>query len=270
MDHQVGHQHDYRFDLGNALKGNELTLHYQPKVELRGFRLVGSEGLLRWNSPEHGSVAPGEFLSQIEPTVESHELMRFTLHTALRKLAEWGAINPTSGIAINATPNNLAHKNFFKVLSDGLAVWNIDPSRLTIELTESDVMSNPDASVWTIRKLRESGVKVAIDDFGTGYSSLAYLRDMQVNEVKLDRSFIEGVDSQKRTHDIVSAMVRLIHALGIYVVAEGIETEAQARALQQMGCDIGQGYLFSAAVSSAVFETTWLVSQVMPHSDAKP
>ncbi|MCU1487111.1 MAG: diguanylate cyclase domain [Actinomycetia bacterium] len=230
--------------LRHALEREELALYYQPVVRLADGGLAGFEALLRWHHPERGVLLPGEFMDVAEDTNLIVPVGAWVLDEAGRQLASWRDELPEHPITIsvNLSARQIADVGLVPVVRDVLARYELEPSRLCLEITESTLMEDAAASVATLRELKALGVQLAIDDFGTGYSSLAYLKRFPVDFLKIDRSFVSGLDHETEDAVIVKAVVELGRALGLGVVAEGVETDAELAELQRMGCELAQGY----------------------------
>ena len=247
------------FDIQQALKQGEFDMHFQPKIELQSGDLHGAEALVRWNNPELGQLSPGAFIAAIEHTQEIRALLSFALNASLRRSADWLARRPDFQIAVNLATGNLEDGDLVTLTADALKVWGFPAEQLILEVTESALMRDTRAAVDVLAALRGMGVRIAIDDFGTGYSSLAWLKSLPADELKIDRSFISGIATDDTDRRIVESVVRLGHAVQLKVVAEGIETEPVRDALVTLGCDIGQGYLFSPPVAAESFEERWIM-----------
>jgi diguanylate cyclase (GGDEF)-like protein len=231
--------------LRSAVQRNELILHYQPKLHLASGAIIGAEALVRWDSPELGRVSPGEFIPLAEQTSLIKPLTAWVVEEALRQLTEWEKAGIQTRIAINLSARNLADEKLPEHLAQLLERGKVQPERMMMEITESAVMANPERAAGVLERFREIGVELAIDDFGTGYSSLTYLRTLPARELKIDRSFVRDIDTNESNALITSAVIKLSHAFGLEVVAEGVETEGELRRLIALGCDIAQGYLIS-------------------------
>lgn len=232
-------------ELGRALaQPSELHLAFQPKVSLLDGSCLGVEALLRWNHPEAGPIPPGEFMPIIETTSLARATTEWVLAAALRQLAAWRAAGVTLQVAVNVSAVNLEEPDFSDRVLEGLARHGLPAACLALEMTESALMRKPKVAHDTMARLAAGGVKIAIDDFGTGYSSLSYLQDMPADVVKIDQSFVRGMEKDERTHALVTAMIKLSHDLGHRVVAEGVETEEVAQMLRAAGCDEAQGYFY--------------------------
>jgi EAL domain-containing protein (putative c-di-GMP-specific phosphodiesterase class I) len=223
-------------------------LRYQPIVELATARLVGVEALVRWHHPTRGLLEPDQFL----PAAEASGLIVPIGHEVLDLAAGVLATVPATdlpGIAINLSPQELAQPDLITRLVDTIAARAIDVDRLSVEITEHAVLDDLDLAVRTLQEIRNLGIRLAIDDFGTGYSSLSYLRRLPVDSVKIDRSFITELGNPDADATIVAGIIGLARGLGLGVVAEGVERPEQAQALQELGCTLAQGYLFSPPVA---------------------
>jgi diguanylate cyclase (GGDEF)-like protein len=229
-------------ELRDAVYGEQLELHYQPKFDLATSQLVGVEALVRWQHPELGLIAPIEFIGAAERTGLIRQLTRWVLATSLRQLAGWVADGLDITMAVNLSPRSLTDDRLIEDVVSALARADVEPRRLTLEVTESSFIGDPDRSTSALLALQNLGVRVSIDDFGTGYSSLTYLRHLPVNEVKIDRSFVSGLTSNAADESIVESTISLAHALGFTVVAEGIEDQSTLDHLTRLGCDVAQGY----------------------------
>jgi diguanylate cyclase (GGDEF)-like protein len=243
--------------LRGAMAANELSLHFQPKVDTRSGRLTGAEALLRWHSAELGQVPPGRFIPVAEETGYIEELGAWALDQTCRQLAAWDAAGlRVPVVSINLSVKQLERGNFPSVLRDCLRRWHIEAPRLEIEITESVVLVMADA-FSRLAELQALGVRLALDDFGTGYSSLSYLNRLPVQVLKIDRSFISGIGQQRSDESIVQAMVDIARSLDLISVAEGVETEAQLDFLRRLGCAQVQGYLYGAPMPAADFQARW-------------
>ncbi len=229
-------------DLRRAMAGGEFRLYYQPQLEING-QLVGLEALLVWNHPKLGLIPPMQFIPLAEESGLIVEIGEWVLVEVCRQSAAWRQAGyDRVKIAANVSSMQFARADFVSIVSQILSQSNVDPSGLELELTESVVMREFEESSRQLERLRSLGVSIAIDDFGTGYSSLSYLRNLPIDTIKIDRSFIKDLDVGSSTMPLVQAIVSLAHGLGLNVVAEGVETETELRALRSVGCDKVQGY----------------------------
>jgi diguanylate cyclase (GGDEF)-like protein/PAS domain S-box-containing protein len=243
-------------ELQRALEEGELRLHYQPSVDLATGQVVGAEALVRWEHPKRGLIVPDRFLGVAEETGLIVPLGTWVLGEACRQLAEWQGRPETAHLhlSVNLSARELTHPDAVSTVLSAVRESGIDPRALTIEVTESTAMADGDTGFRALRDLSSVGIRVAIDDFGTGYSSLEQLRRMPVDIVKVDRSFVSGMAADSTDREIVAAVVGMGRALKLCVVAEGIETPEHAEALQELGCDIGQGFLYAKALPAAELE----------------
>ena len=235
-------------DLQHAAERNELSLHYQLQTTLGDGRVCGAEALMRWQHPKRGMVSPGEFIPLAEESEAILDMGEWALRTACRDAAE-GRIPGT--IAVNLSPKQFARDDLAEMIHGILLESGLSPRRLEVEVTESSVMSDQSRALHILRKLKAMGISVAMDDFGTGYSSLATLHAFPFDKIKLDQSFVRRLPDDHAAAAIVRTVLALGDSLGMPVLAEGIETEAQWQFLAQAGCAKGQGYLFSKPVSIA-------------------
>jgi predicted signal transduction protein with EAL and GGDEF domain len=225
-----------------AVAKGELFLEYQPKVDIATGVAVEVEALCRWQSPMFGRVSPGEFIPLAEASDLIKPLTQWTIQQALADCRTWRELGIDLRVAVNLSARHLQDAHLPAWLEATLAATNTRPEWLELEITESAIMTDPDRASKILRALQELGVLISIDDFGTGYSSLAYLRTLAVDRLKLDRSFITGMDRGPKDQVIVESTIKLAHGLDLEVVAEGIENQAQFMLLREFGCDLGQGY----------------------------
>ncbi len=231
-------------DLHRALDRHELFLRYQPIVDLASGELAGAEGLVRWQHPERGLLAPDGFLDAAEVSGLIVPMGREVLALAVGAMSDFPE-SLLARLAINLSPRELSQPDLVERVRTTLAEHGVEPRRLCIEITESAVLEEVDAAIATLNALRDIGVRLAIDDFGTGYSSLSYLRRLPVDIVKIDRSFIAELGEEGANITIVAGIVGLAQGLGLEVIAEGIESARQLTILRELGCTFGQGFLFS-------------------------
>ncbi|MEV4758739.1 bifunctional diguanylate cyclase/phosphodiesterase [Micromonospora sp. NPDC049559] len=232
-------------DLRQALDNGDLQVYFQPKVTLGDRSLVGVECLARWEHPAHGAVAPEDFVAVAEHTGQLSRLTEVVLREGLRRSRDWSAVDRPLAVAVNLSARTLSDVDFPGLVQDLLAEYAVPPDRLTFEIKEVGVLDGTDRPMPTLRRLREIGVRLSVDDFGTGSSPLAHLRRLPVHEVKVDRSFVQGMATDPGDLAIVNAVVTLAQQFGLTVVAEGVESELTLELLQDIGCEIGQGFLFS-------------------------
>ena len=238
-------------DLRQAVADSQLQMWLQPKFCLQSGKAVGAEALVRWQHPQRGFISPAEFLPFAEQTGYITMLTEWMLREALRTLQQWRVTQPDLTIAVNVSTRDLQGADFAQRVQRLLGEHTIDPTSLCLEITESGLMEDAQRGIALLQSLRNIGVKLAIDDFGTGYSSLAYLQKLPVNELKIDRSFVDRIDTQPGTQKLVKAMIEMGHGMELMVTAEGVETEAERATLQRLGADVMQGYLRSRPLHGA-------------------
>jgi diguanylate cyclase (GGDEF)-like protein len=250
--------------LHGAIERDELRLHYQPKIHLPTGRVTGMEALLRWEHPELGLLPPASFISLAEESGLIVPIGEWALHEACRQNREWSeaGFDPLV-VAVNLSPRQFQQQGIDDVIARVLRSTGLDPSQLELEVTESLAMHEPADVTSTLGDLRAMGVQCSIDDFGTGYSGLSQLTQLPIDKLKIDKSFVATIDSDREA-PIVVAVVALAHGLGLEVVAEGVETAAQLERLRELGCDEMQGYLFSRPVSAEHFEQLLMLETVSP------
>jgi diguanylate cyclase len=236
-------------DLRDAIARGQLSLHYQPKVSARTGRAGGVEALLRWHHPTQGVVSPGVFVPLAERFGLMSSIGRWVIDEACRQIAVWTNGGRRMRVSINLSAHQLRQPDIALQVASAIAANGIDPDQLVCEITESAAMEDTQTTSRVLDELSAIGVKLSIDDFGTGYSSLAKLRRMRAHELKIDREFIADVATDPDARAIVDAIVRLGHALGLTVVAEGVETAEQRRTLEALGCDELQGFYFARPVA---------------------
>jgi diguanylate cyclase (GGDEF)-like protein len=242
-------------ELREALRtGKGLELHLQPQVRLEDGQVVAFEGLLRWHHPQRGMIAPGEFIPMAEQSPLISDLTRWVIDRALSGIARWRRLQPQLRVAVNLSARNLGDPGLVAFIVDRLGEHRLPADALVLEVTESAIMWDPQRARAILDSLHAMGVSISVDDFGTGYSSLAYLSQLPVSELKIDRSFVQGMLSNAGDLAIVHATVDLGHDLGLKVVAEGVEVTAELNALRSMGCDLIQGFLFGKPLSEAALE----------------
>ena len=238
-----------RLDLAGELRGaldrDELMLHLQPHVELATGRIVGAEALLRWRHPELGDVSPGEFIPVAERFGLIGPIGTWVLRRAATLLAQWQAAGRALMLSVNVSAAQLIAGGFAELVEEIVGAAGIVPSSLCLEITESTLMGTTGGAIDALRRLRDRGHYVAIDDFGTGYSSLVRLKELPVEILKIDRGFVGGLGGDTHDTAIVASIMSLAHAMGLHVIAEGIETPEQVSDLRALGCSVGQGFLFA-------------------------
>jgi EAL domain-containing protein (putative c-di-GMP-specific phosphodiesterase class I) len=244
-------------ELRVAIERGALAVVYQPKAELPAGRVVGFEALLRWLDPTHGLVPPDEFVPIAETTGLITPLTRYVLQAAVEQVGAWRDQGAVIGMSVNLSVRNLLEPGLVDRVDRLLAGVGVPPGLLTLELTEGAVMTDPEATIAVLHQLSGAGVRLAIDDFGTGYSSLAYLKQLPVDEVKLDKAFVMGMTVDADDEAIVSSTIELAHNLGLRIVAEGVEDRETWEALAGLGCELAQGH-YVAPPMAATEATRWL------------
>ena len=235
-------------DLELAIEAGELHLGYQPKLNIASGKIESTEALLRWNHPIRGPIRPDRLIQVAEGTDLMPKLTLWVFQTALRECAEYRKAGLDAGVSINFSADDLRDPELTELVTQGLNLWDVPPSKVTIELTETAVMEDHPGSLETLHELKNRGLKLSMDDFGTGYSSLARMLQLPLDEVKIDMIFVKNMVT-RRAHDrIVDSMIRLGHRLNLRVVAEGVEDMATYERLRELGCDTIQGYLIGKAV----------------------
>lgn len=239
-------------ELRRAIEGGNLTLAYQPLIDLQGDRLAGFEALARWNHPEHGAISPTDFISVAEESGLIVPLGRWALNEAMNTLAKWdddfGDVLPIY-LGVNVSAVQLVRDDIAEVARGALETSGLHGSRLMLELTESAIIADPERSGRLLNRLKALDTTIAMDDFGTGYSSLAYLQKLPIDLLKIDRSFVSGMLGDRDSVAIVRAILSLASALGMHTTAEGVETAELAQTLAALGCSYGQGYYYSRPLS---------------------
>ena len=242
--------------LRHALERDEFRVYYQPRIEVASSRIIGAEALIRWDCPGKGLIPPDSFISIAEETGLIIPIGQWILQEACRQNSAWQQAGlPPISVSVNLSPIQFRHAGLVQSVAAALQQANLDPACLELELTESFVMHDAERINIAMQSLKALGVDIAVDDFGTGYSSLSYLKRFPVDRLKVDKSFVRDIDSDPDDAAIVRAIITLGHALGLKVVAEGVETRAHLEFLQQHGCDELQGYYFSRPVPAHDMET---------------
>jgi len=238
-------------ELRTAIEQGGMTLHYQPQVNLKTGKTESVEALVRWRHDMHGNVDPGEFVALAEATDLIRPLTDWTLRQALADLASWNKRQVELRVGINISARVIQDVDFPRRLETLIRETGTRPAQIELEITESAMLVDPERARHIVRSLHSLGVLIAIDDYGTGFSSLGYLRDLRVHALKLDKSFVVDLEARAQNRVIVESTVQMAHALGLRVVAEGVETEWAKRYLESVGYDFGQGYWFARAMSAA-------------------
>ena len=235
-------------ELRQAAEREEFLLYYQPVVSLQTGRITGFEALLRWRHPQRGIVAPREYLSVVEEIGLLIPIGQWVIQNAARQLRAWQAefpVPPTLSMSVNLSCKQFLQAELLTIVEETLRETGLDPRSVTLEVTETVMMENAEAALVTLAQLRERRIRISMDDFGTGYSSLSYLQRLPIDDLKIDQSFVAHMKPAGESLEIVRSIITLAHSLGKRVIAEGIETGEQLTLLRSLGCDYGQGYLFS-------------------------
>ena len=255
MDDDVIGRLELVSDLRRARVDDEFVLHYQPTVELESGRVVGVEALVRWQHPTRGLLQPSDFIGLAEETGQIVEIGRWVLEEACRQTASWRArLAPDLTVSVNVSARQIQRPNLADDVRAALTTSGLAADALTVEITESALVRRREEMTATVEEVAALGVRLALDDFGTGYSSLSLLRDLPVQTVKIDRSFVQTIDAGPAQRAFVQAIVDLAEALGLTVVAEGIERPDQVAALLRVGCVYGQGFHFARPLASDALE----------------
>ena len=217
----------------------------QPKFSLQTAAPVGAEALVRWQHPTRGFVSPAEFVPFAEQTGAITLVTDWMLDKAMQTLQQWQQRQPQLSISVNVSTRDLQDSTFCQRVRERMTHYGIAPHRLRLEIVESGLMQDAYTSIALLHCLRDAGVELSIDDFGTGYSSLAYLQQLPVSELKIDRSFVTDIDSKPGSLQLVKTMIEMGHGMGLLVTAEGIETQAERDTLKALNCDVMQGYFGS-------------------------
>jgi EAL domain-containing protein (putative c-di-GMP-specific phosphodiesterase class I) len=255
---------DFEAALRRAVIRQQFTVRYQPVVELASGRLAGLEALVRWDDPDRGLVMPGEFVGLAEDTGLIVPMGRWVLHAACQAARDWQRRYPLErpvSLSVNLSVRQLQQPDLLEDVAGALDASGLDPAELMLELTESVLATDQEAMLERLSRLRELGVHLAIDDFGTGYSSLAYLRHLPVDTLKLAKPFVDGLLCGAEEAALTNAILRIADLLGLQVIAEGIEQEAQALELERLGCRYGQGYWFARPLDQFAVEALLVAEQ---------
>jgi diguanylate cyclase (GGDEF)-like protein len=248
----------YENDLRNAIERDELSMNYQPLIDLRNGGLLGFEALLRWKHGEFGNIPPNKFIPIAEESGLIIPITKWILVQTCRQLAAWQKISSEYAnliVSVNISGKHLSNDELIEDVEHALSITRISPSSLKLEITESAAMDNPEHTIGMLNRLKRIGIQLSIDDFGTGYSSLSYLHRLPFDTLKIDRSFVYSVGEKGEGSEILQTIISLAKSLRKKLIAEGIETEAQLGLLQRLGCDYGQGYLLAKPQSAETTET---------------
>ncbi|HZX29051.1 MAG TPA: EAL domain-containing protein [Telluria sp.] len=240
--------------LRKALEQGELEMYYQPQVDVETGRVVGAEGLMRWNHPTRGLLTAGEFLPFAEENGLMLPISDWMIGALCRDLLAWNAHGGDDlKLSLNLSPQYLDRGDFFEKMRGALVRYGISPSQIEVEITENICIRNPQHALEQLKRIGQLGVSIAIDDFGTGYSSLSYLHRFPVQTIKIDQSFVQEIGDEAGHYPVILAIISIARGLGLHLVAEGVETEVQARYLQANGCHTMQGYFYHRPIALAHF-----------------
>lgn len=238
-------------ELRNAVDSGQMSMSYQPKLRVADRGLVGAEALMRWQHRSRGAVSPEVFIPVAEKTGQICSITAWALNMALRHAGQWGG-DPLS-VAVNVPAQMIARHDLPDLVDNALQLWGRSDTQLVLEITERSLVADHRHSFAVLSRIRDLGVRISIDDFGTGYSRLAYFKDIPVDELKIDRSFVSGLLIDEASVDITTLIIDLAHRFGMSVVGDGVEDADTFQLLSRMGCDMVQGYLFSPALSPDAF-----------------
>jgi EAL domain-containing protein (putative c-di-GMP-specific phosphodiesterase class I)/GGDEF domain-containing protein len=261
------HQRRFRLvqDFALALEQpGQLGLVYQPRIQLASGACRGAEALLRWNHPTLGPISPAEFMPLVEQTSMARGITAFVLNTALAQLAVWRREGMELQLSVNISAANLVEADLAERVIAALLQHGVPPAALELEVTESAVMENANVALALLNAIAEAGIRIAIDDFGTGYSSLAYLQRLPAQVMKIDQSFLSGLELDQRRPALVAAMISLAHDIGCTVVAEGVETAQSLELISRKACEEAQGYLFARPMRPLQFTAWWRAREGRP------
>ncbi len=245
-------------DLRSAITNEEFELHFQPQIDFNSGQLVGAEALIRWNHPKQGLIAPAVFIDIAEETGQIIQIGDWVIQTACKLLEQWESQGRNDlRLAVNISGRQLSHNSLTESINHALDNHHCKPSNLEIEITEGFLVERPEKSREALQKIRDQGISIAIDDFGTGYSSLSYLKQFPISKLKIDASFVRDIQQDSNDQAIISAIIALGQSLDLTVIAEGVETKAQAEYLSAQNCDQAQGYLYSRPLNEKSFIEFW-------------
>jgi len=256
MQNAMKHRLQTEYDLRTAVERDQFEIFYQPQVDIRG-NVVGAEALLRWQHPARGFISPAEFIPVAEESGIIVQVGEWVIFKVCCQIGEWiasGIMDSVQHVAVNISPRQFHQENFLKVLRSTLDATETEPSMLTLEVTEGVVLDRGDETIERMTKLKEIGVGLSVDDFGTGYSSLSYLKRLPLDQLKIDKSFVDDIAVESNARHIIEAIISMANHMQFSVIAEGVEEESQLRFLQSHGCNVYQGYYFSRPVPASEFE----------------
>ena len=238
----------FEADLRDALRGNQLEVHYQPQVNIKTGKCTAVEALLRWQLPERGAISPPAIIQVAEASGLISSLTSWVLNTSLRHQHDWKRDGIDLDIGVNISTVSLADTELPDMIAQAIGTWQADPKKITLEITEGATINDMDYSLAILQRLKDMGLRLSVDDFGTGYSSLSYVKRFPLDELKIDRLFVRHMCGSKKDQQIVRSVIDLAHHFELSVVAEGVEDEATYKDLKKFGCDVAQGFLISKAL----------------------
>lgn len=248
---------DIEIEIAGAVQRGEMVMHYQPKVRCADLRPVGVEALMRWNTRSRGALTPDVFIPIAEHTGQIKALTIWAMNTALRQASEWKHPFEQLSVAVNVPAELVTQHDLPDLVENALKLWGRDNVQLVLEITERSLVVAPEHSFKVLSRIRNMGVKISIDDFGTGYSCLAYFKNIPADELKIDKSFVEGLLEDPACAELTSVIIDLAHRFGLSVVGEGVENQQTLDALQRLHCDVAQGYMLGKPMPWGEFQK-WL------------
>lgn len=254
LDHSILRRNRVYERLRTAVHHQQMALHYQPQVDLKTGRLVGAEALARWQCASEGPIYPDEFIPIIESTGLLQPFSLWTVDQAIKDCAHWQMVLPNVGVSVNLSADALNDPTLLQQVRQSFALTGLKPELVTIELTESVLLGDPQAALRAMNDLLAMGIKLSIDDYGVGFSSLTYVKQLPAHELKIDKSFVQELPHNSKDLAIVESSIELAHDFGLLVLAEGVETQENLVALMRAGCDLGQGWFFAKALPPDQFE----------------
>ena len=247
-------------DLKDAIVGDQLELHYQPKLNLQTGIVTHVESLVRWRHPTLGMIPPDNFIHIAEQTGQINALTQWVFLTSLKQYQQWRTLGLNISVAVNISAENLKDAHFYQFICQSVEEYKVPAEKITLEVTESAVVEDPESAIALLQQFKTRGMRISIDDYGTGYSSLAQLKQLPVHELKIDKSFVQRLSEDDDDRIIVRSTIELAHSMGLSVVAEGIEDEFALNWLAKNNCELGQGYFISRPKPANEL-TPWLLEQ---------
>tara|TARA_R110002124_G_scaffold212862_1_gene379014 strand:- start:87 stop:2411 length:2325 start_codon:yes stop_codon:yes gene_type:complete len=260
VDQAIGQKHNLLMELDRSIEDGKLDVVYQPKWDLSAQALDGAEALVRWSHPDRGQISPEIFIPLLEQAGRIDQLTYLVLRRALNDLSAWDKRRPGLTCSVNISAKLLSDSSFVDQAIAMVKAAAVSNGQIVFEVTETATLADPDASLLALKQIRKAGIGISIDDYGTGQSTISYLQRLPIGEIKLDKSFVQSMVTDKSNQVIVKSTIAMAHELGLKIVAEGIEDQQTMDLLMQYGCDIGQGWHISKPVSSEIFTAVWLDS----------